>query len=189
MISYLFGKPVIEKDFVTILCGGVGYAVHVTDKVKVELTAQVETELFIYTHVREESLDLYGFARRNERELFTLLLSVSGVGPKTALLILNFPPEQIIDAIQQANTSLFSSVPRVGKKVAQKIIIDLRGKLGSIKELDIGPVSQQRQEVALALQVLGFAETEIHQALQNINVEELSVAEAVKLGIKELSKK
>src|SRR5258708_6371808 len=150
MISYLMGKPVFEKDFVTILVGGVGYAVRVTDDCRQSLQGREEAELFIYTHVREEALELYGFAQRSERDLFLLLLGVSGVGPKTALGILHFQPNQIITAVQNAEVSLFTSVPRVGKKLAQKIIIDLRSKLGALKELDLGPLSGERQEVVLA---------------------------------------
>jgi holliday junction DNA helicase RuvA len=184
MISYLIGKPLLEKDLVTILVGGVGYAVRVTDGCRVDLASQNEAELYIYTHVREEALELYGFGNINDRELFLLLLGVSGVGPKTALQIVNLGATKIIDGVQQANTHLFSSVPRVGKKLAQKIIIDLRAKLGSLKELDIGPLSPQREEVTLALQSLGFADEIIQNVLEQIDVEAVTTAEAVKQAIK-----
>jgi holliday junction DNA helicase RuvA len=188
MISYLVGRPFVEKDFVTILCGQVGYAVRVTDEVKLQLLEKDQVELFIYTHVREDLLELFGFIDRNDRELFLLLIGVSGVGPKTALQILNVGASQIVDAVQQANTHVFAAVPRVGKKLAQKIIIDLRTKLGALKELDIGPVSAERQEVILALQALGFDESHILRALQDVNVEEMPISDAIKTGIQLLGK-
>jgi Holliday junction DNA helicase RuvA len=186
MISYLVGRPFVEKDFVTMLCGQVGYAVRVTDSVKLQLLEKDQVELFIYTHVREDLLELFGFIDKNDRELFLLLIGVSGVGPKTALQILNVGSPQIIDAVQQANTHVFAAVPRVGKKLAQKIIIDLRTKLGALKELDIGPVSVERQEVIMALQALGFEESRIIQALQEVAVEEMTISDAVKKGIQQL---
>jgi Holliday junction DNA helicase RuvA len=189
MISFLRGTPIIESESITVLVGGVGYGVRVTDKVKESASALAEIDLYIYTHVREESLELYGFEQRNDRELFLLLISVSGVGPKTALGILNLGATHIVDAVQQANTSFFAAVPRVGKKLAQKIIIDLRSKLGAIKELNIGPVSPQRQEVTLALEVLGFSEQAIFSVLERIAVDDLTTAEAVKQAIQELGKK
>ncbi len=189
MISFLIGQPILEADGITVLVGGVGYGVRVTDKVKELAASLAEISLFTYTHVREEALELYGFEHRKDRELFLLLISVSGVGPKTALGILNLGAEHIVDAVQQANTSFFAAVPRVGKKLAQKIIIDLRSKLGAIKELNIGPVSPQRQEVTLALEVLGFSEQAIYTVLEQIPVDTLTTPEAVKLAIQELGKK
>lgn len=189
MISYLSGKLVIEKDYITVVVGGVGYAVRVTDICRHNLVDNTETELYIYTHVREDALELYGFTQKNERELFLLLLGVSGVGPKTALGILNFKPNQIVDAVQNADIALFTSVARVGKKLAQKIIIDLRSKLGALKELDLGPLSPQRQEVVLALTGLGFAENSVYQVLQNIDVEELGLSTSVKKALQILGKK
>ena len=188
MISFLRGEPIIEKEFVTILVGGVGYAVRVTELTRQQLTAQAMAELYIYTHVREEALELYGFPTKPERDLFLLLLSVSGVGPKTALGILNFETGKIISSIQNADITLFAQVPRVGKKLAQKIIIELRSKLGALKELDLAPISPQRQEVMLALQSLGFAEPAIEQVIHTIEVEEISLSEAVRLAIQELGK-
>ena len=186
MISYLLGKPIPEKENITLLTNGVGYGVFVSDKTKNALQNKNEVELYIYTHVKEEALDLYGFQTRDERELFLLLLSVSGIGPKTALHILNIEVNDIIFAVQNADVTLFSQVPRVGKKVAQKIIIELKNKLGSLKELDLGPISEKRQEVILALQSLGFDERSIAKSLESLQVEELTVSEAVKLAMKKI---
>jgi len=187
MISYLIGQPIIEKDFLTVLCGQVGYAVKVTTAVLAEAAGQTEIRLHIYTHVKEEALELYGFSTSADREMFLLLISVSGVGPKTAIHILNSGSNQIVEAVQQANVSFFSTTPRVGKKLAQKIIIDLRSKLGSMKELDLAPLSPQRQEVSMALQTLGFEEQAIVEAVKQVDVEAVSSGEAVKQAIKIIS--
>jgi holliday junction DNA helicase RuvA len=188
MISYLVGQPILEKDFVTILVQGVGYGVRVTTKTMAEIVQLSQVELYIYTHVKEEALELFGFQNKSDRELFLLLIDVSGVGPKTALNILNYGSGQIIQAVQQADVGLFASVPRVGKKLAQKIIIDLRTKLGSLKELNLAPTSVQYQEVVLALQSLGFEERSINTVLEQVDVENLPIGEAVKMAVKELGK-
>lgn len=183
MISFLVGKPIIEKEFVTILTGGVGYAVRINEQVLSRLRSTEVAELFIYTHVRENAIELYGFSSTQERDLFLLLLDVSGVGPKTALGIINLPSQKIISAIQNAETAVFSSVPRVGKKLAQKIIIELRSKLGALKELDLSPVSPKYHEVMEALQGLGFPDQSIEAALKTIDLENLPLSQAVKLAI------
>jgi len=184
MISYLIGQPIIEKDFLTVLCGQVGYAVHVNAAVLSESTGKDEVRLHIYTHVKEDAIELYGFSTNADRDLFLLLIGVSGVGPKTALSILNNSSLQIIEAVQNANISFFSATPRVGKKLAQKIIIDLTSKLGALKELDLGPLSKQQEEVTLALQALGFDDNSIGKAVKAIDTEKLSSGEAVKQAIK-----
>jgi Holliday junction DNA helicase RuvA len=188
MISYLVGQPIQEKDFLTILVNGVGYGVRVTQKTMADVAHQPQAELYIYTHVKEEALELYGFPNRSDRELFLLLIDVSGVGPKTALNILNFGADQIVNAVQQANVSLFSGIPRIGKKLAQKIIIDLRTKLGAMKELNLAPRSVQYQEVTLALQTLGFAESSITAVLDTLDVENEPIASVMKTAVKELGK-
>ncbi len=189
MISYLQGKPILDKDGLIIVANGVGYGVHVTEKFRSLAANQPSIELFVYTHVREDALELFGFNDRNQRDMFVLLLSVSGVGPKTALNILNFEANEIIQAVQMGDVSLFSAVPRVGKKLAQKIIIELRSKLGSLKELDLAPLSAQKQTVFDALTGLGFEERSIHQVLQNVPVDDMPLPEAIKTAMKELSSK
>lgn len=188
MIALLIGKPVVQKDHVIMMVGGVGYGVAVGGKTLSELSGKPEATLYIYTHVREDALDLYGFSAHEEKELFKQLLSVTGVGPRTALSIVDFGAQRVVQAIQTADVSLFTSVPRVGKKVAQKIIIELKGKLGSLQELNLGPRSPLEQDVSDALLVLGFTETEIQWGLRVMeDTEETDVAVLVKQAIKAIS--
>jgi len=170
MIAYLVGQPRVQGNSLIMLVHGVGYGVAVGARTIEKLISLAEVELWIYTHVREETLDLYGFLNPEDKELFKILLSVSGVGPRTALSIMDYGAQPIIEAVQTANVAAFSAVPRVGKKLAQKIIIELKSKLGSIEELHLGPKNQIEADVAEALQSLGFNDRDIHQALQKMEL-------------------
>lgn len=189
MISYLIGKPILSKNTLIILASGVGYGVAVTNSTLSAIQNQDQVELYIYDHIREDRFDLYGFLSSQEKDLFLMLLSVSGVGPNTGLHIMEHKPLDVIEAVRQANTAFFSSVPRVGKKLAQKIIIELSSKLGELKALDLGPESSQKQEVRLALVALGFDENSIEACLQQIEVETVPVAQAIKQALKFFAKK
>ncbi len=170
MIGYLKGQPKILGDQLLIVVSGVGYTVQVPARLLTEFAVMTEVELYIYTHVREDALELFGFNSPQDKQMFELLLSVSGVGPKTALGIMEYGTQTISEAVQDANVSVFSSVPRVGKKLAQKIIIDLKTKLGSVRELNLGPSSAQEQEVTQALEALGFSSTDIYKAVQGLDM-------------------
>lgn len=190
MIGYLQGKPLPQKDSLLVVVNGVGYQVHVTGRVLAQANTQEEVTLYTYTHVREDILELYGFSQPADKEIFELLLSVSGVGPRIALAISEYGPEAISQAVQTANVGLFSSVPRVGKKLAQKIIIELKSKLGSLYELQLGPQNQQQQDVTEALVALGFSEAEVHQVLPDVLPDESTdAAQAIKAAIKLLTNK
>jgi len=187
MIAYLKGPILVKKDYLIFLCAGVGYQVFVPAKFWRQaslLKNGTELEAYIFTHVKEDKLDLYGFATDSELELFKLVLTVSGVGPKTALGIVNGGAKQLIQAVQEANLSFFTAVPRVGKKLAQKVIIELKSKLGSIKELNLATLSPARQDVFDALTGLGFDEPAIQRALEKIDVENLELAAAIKQAVK-----
>ncbi|MFZ5376980.1 MAG: Holliday junction branch migration protein RuvA [Patescibacteria group bacterium] len=189
MIAYLVGKPVVLKDRLIVLVNGVGYGVLVGTKVIQTIGVREQIELFIYTHVREDQLDLYGFINQKQLDLFKLLMSVSGVGPKTALAIVDAGENRLIESVQQAETSFFTAIPRVGKKLAQKIIIELKSKLGEIRELNLKPLSSKEQEAYDALLGLGFNESDISKALQNCQIEELSIEQTISFALKNIGKK
>ncbi|MBP7768629.1 Holliday junction branch migration protein RuvA [Candidatus Woesebacteria bacterium] len=186
MIAFLSGKPIRDGSTLLVLVNGVGYAVHVGAQLFATAPQQESIELYIYTHVREEALELYGFANQMDKNLFLLLLSVSGIGPKTALQIADHGAAQITAAVQNANVSFFTSIPRVGKKMGQKIIIDLKSKLGSLKELKIGGFSEHEQLIVDAVVALGFEEQRVMEALEGESVGELSVEAAIKRVLKKL---
>ena len=158
MIGALNGTVhTIKKNPVLFFAGDVGYAVSITDTLAKKLIPGKKTFLYIHTHVREDALDLFGFSSEEELALFELLLTVSGVGPKTALLVLNGGEEAIKHAVQTGNVDFFTSIPRLGKKNAQKIIIELKNKLGSIGELDLrDDHSEETEEMVDALVSMGF---------------------------------
>ncbi len=186
MIGYLKGQPIFYQDFVMIVTNGVGYKVYLGERTMAGL-AKDEAELFTFTYVKEDRLDLYGFASQEQLRLFELLLDVSGVGPKTALPIVDRDPEQIVDAVQNARVEFFKAVPRIGKKTAQKIILDLKSQLVSLKELSLGPRSSKERDVYETLAALGYEESDIASVVSELEIEELNVEAAVKQALKLLS--
>lgn len=187
MIGYLQGTPIHTKNAVIILTGGVGYQVEVGAQTKNRLQEK-EVSLFIYTHVKEDKLELFGFLSLAQKELFELLISVSGIGPKTALEITERDPDRIIQAVQNSEVIFFSSIPRIGKKLAQKIILELKSKLGSLKELSLGPRSAQESDIFATLEALGYEETEIASTISELELDDIPLEEAVKLVLKKISK-
>lgn len=192
MIAYLKGIPTTSGKILIINVNGVGYGVKVTPQLLNSFGLQnkkekKEVELYIYTHVKEEKLELYGFESNEEKEMFELVLGVSGVGPSIALNLVAAGPHQLIEAVQNAQVSFFSAVPRIGKKLAQKIIIELRGKLGELKSLDLSPKSSHYQEIYDALTSFGFSEQLISEALDGLDIEKLEIQTAIKLAMKKLS--
>lgn len=186
MIGYLQGQLINSGDNLIIVCHGVGYEVEVGDRTKNSLRDE-EVELYIHTHVREDRIELYGFKTPQQKHLFELMLDVSGIGPKTAIDITDQDPDRIISAVQNAEVTFFSSIPRIGKKTAQKIILDLKSKLGSLKELSLGPRSSKERDVFDALSSLGYEESEIADAASNFDLEELPLEKAVKEVLAKLS--
>lgn len=183
MIAYLTGRPELVQDQLIIHVGGVGYGVKVSNRVFQAAASQDEISLHIYSHVREDRFELYGFPNHQELKLFQLLIGVSGVGPATALNLMDKNAEELIEAVQEANTGFFKSVPRVGKKTAQKIIIELRGKLGELKELNLAPLSSAQQTVAEALESLGWEDEQIQAAIKELDLDDLSESEAIKKAL------
>ncbi|HAV14818.1 MAG TPA: Holliday junction branch migration protein RuvA [Candidatus Pacebacteria bacterium] len=187
MIALLTGKPLCTGQECIMMCGGVGYGVHVAPHTIDALVGKSEATLHIHTHVREDALQLFGFLTREEKYMFELLLSVSGVGPKTALAITNGSSADIVDAIQTNNVSFFTSFSRVGKKVAQKIIIELKSKLGGIEDLALGDETPHVSDIRAALESLGYSKMEVSKALRAIKPEEVSIQQAIKQSVHILS--
>jgi holliday junction DNA helicase RuvA len=184
MIAQLTGKPIVKDSDLIIDVAGVGYQVLVSDQTLAKIGGQLEVTLSIFTHVREDTLELFGFIDPTDKKLFQLLLGVSGVGPKTALVISSHGANSITQAVQEADVTFFTKVPRVGKKLAQKIIIDLKSKLGSLRELELGGVTDPKQkEVVEALLALGFEEQKVYQSLHYLDLDN-DISKIVKQALK-----
>ncbi len=190
MIGYLNGSIIIRDDpYIILDVNGVGYKIHATSDILSSIGEPgLSVKIFTYTHVREDALELYGFSKYADLKLFEALINVSGVGPKTAIGIFAIgSTEQIMNAITTADVSFFTGVPRLGTKNAQKIIIELKNKVGG-GELDLTNASSaSRNEVSSALKTFGFTSTEINEAIRNIDGAK-SVEEQIKLALKYLGK-
>lgn len=167
------------------MVGGVGYAVHVPLHLTSSLSVGDTKIFFIHTHVREDALDLYGFVTQEELILFRLLLDVSGIGPRTALSVIDRGGDAVRHAIGTADVDFFTIIPRLGKKNAQKIIIELKNKLGSTADLDLsGEASGETKALLDALLAMGFERKEAIEAVKKISSNlplETKIRQALKL--------
>ena len=170
---------------------GVGYYVYATADVLSKIPNIGERmKVFTYLHVREAILELYGFATLEELQLFESFISVSGIGPKTAIGIFSIGSrDKIVGAILAGDAAFFSAVPRLGKKNAQKLIIELKSKVGALEDLNLSSTGVNAEsEVLSALKTFGFSPGEINEALRNIDTDGKSVSEKVRLALKYLGK-
>jgi holliday junction DNA helicase RuvA len=157
------------KTWAEVLVGGVGYQVWTHKRVLEEVEVGEEIVLYTHLHLAEGVMDLYGFLEKEEVEVFKLLISVSGVGPKTAMGIFgDYGAEEIIGAVSKADVSFFEKVKGIGKKGAQRIIVDLKSKVGGLGELDFSEDKIEEDEVYLGLKSLGFLKAEIELVLGKI---------------------
>ncbi len=171
MISTLRGEITqVEENAVTVEVGGVGLRVFVPAPLRSRL--RVGETALIYTHlvVREDSLTLYGFETQADRELFTMLLGVSGVGPKVSLAVLStLTVETVQRAVMNEESEILSRVPGVGKRTAQNIVLHLHGKIKPSDALEqVAAMSDRDSEVLAALTALGYSVVEAQTAIQSL---------------------
>jgi holliday junction DNA helicase RuvA len=187
MIARLRGKPVANTPEGLVLdVGGVGYLVHATPTAVRKGDSADEIAVETYLHVREDALQLYGFADRSERELFVQLLAVSGVGPKVALAIVSGSPvAELRRAILREDSARFQAIPGIGKKTADRIVLELKEKLGSDDGLaeDAGPAAPY-QVARDALVELGWSLLDAERALAEVD-DDLPPEERVRLALKQ----
>ncbi|MEK7129456.1 MAG: Holliday junction branch migration protein RuvA [Patescibacteria group bacterium] len=149
---------------------GVGYSVSVPPRLLSRFTKETKQILYIHTHVADDALDLYGFPDQEELLLFKLLLTVSGIGPRTALNIIDQGVPHVSKAVATSDVEFFTSIPRLGRKNAQKIIIELKSKLGSTKELDLtGDSDGETKQLLDALTGMGFAKSEVMEVVRKLD--------------------
>lgn len=189
MIGFLSGKVNFKNpDSVNLLVGGVGYSVYLPAKTLLSLSVSANLDLYTHTHVREDSLELFGFKTQEELQLFKILMGVSGIGAKTALLIIDRGVDPVKDAIIKADVDFFTGIPRLGRKNAQKIIIELKNKVGSVSELDLAAENSESTEVISALQSMGYSRQEIVKAIRQMPQNLASVEEKIRFTLRQLGK-
>ncbi len=186
MIARLRGKPVANTPEGLVLdVNGVGYLVHATPSAVRKGDSGDEISVETYLHVREDALQLYGFADRAERELFVQLLAVSGVGPKVALAIVSgSPAAELRRAIARGDAARFQAIPGIGKKTADRIVLELKEKLGSLAEATAAGDGRDADLVARdALVELGWSLLDAERALADVDPG-LPAEERVRLALK-----
>lgn len=200
MFYYLSGTVAhIGPHLAVIDCWGVGYACRTTNHTISKLTVGKASKLYTYINVREDLVELYGFASENELGCFRMLIGVSGVGPKAALAILSSnTPEGLAMAIVSGNEKALTSAPGIGKKIAQRIILELKDKLAKGQLDTVGGESfaggitvipeNKASEAAAALAVLGYSQSEVAVALKGIDLDALPLEDIIKQALKKMVK-
>jgi len=199
MFYYIEGIVAVREPGLAVIdCGGVGFALHTTNISLGALKTGETARMYVHTYVREGAVELYGFISRSERSSFEQLIGVSGVGPKAALAILSSgTPEQIALAIVGGDEKLLTMAPGVGKKLAQRIILELKDKIGkAMGDMAIAgapvaaaPVGSKLGDAAAALAVLGYSNSEISVALREIDTESLALEDIIKQALRQMSAK
>jgi Holliday junction DNA helicase RuvA len=200
VIAYLEGRLTRKSpSLVVVLVGGVGYKLFIPVSTYYELPEEgSEVALHVHTHVREDVLALYGFASATEERLFQRLIGVNGVGPALALKVMSgLEPKALVDAIRSSDLRRLGSIPGVGKKTAERLVVELRDKMAEIGPIGgeeasgapLGPVESLREDLLSALANLGFprasAEKSVEAALSE--VPEISFEGALKRVLRKLS--
>ena len=186
----------IDANLAVIDCNGVGYACATTNYTLSQLKKGEKAKLYTYLNVREDAVDLFGFASQSELNSFKMLLGVSGVGPKAALSILSSTtPGNLAMSVVMGDEKALTAAPGIGKKIAQRIILELKDKLakeqasGSFEVGGSVPVIVQNSkanEASAALAVLGYTAQDIALALNGIDMESLPLEEIIRQALKKM---
>lgn len=195
MFYYLNGTiTLIDANLAVVDCGGVGYACHTTNYTLARLQLGKPAKLFTYFSIKENAVDLFGFSTREELNCFEQLLGVTGVGPKAALAILSVvSPEQLTLAVMTQDDKTITMAQGVGKKLAQRIILELKDKLGASQlELNTAEFTgsgipargSKSAEATAALVGLGYSQTEAAAALKGIDLEHLSIEDVIRRALR-----
>ena len=202
MFYYLNGIVAhVEANLAVIDCGGVGYACRTTTNTLTQLKKSEKGKLFTHLNVREDAMELFGFATQEELNLFEQLISVSGVGPKAALSILSArAPADLALSIITGDEKALTCAPGIGKKIAQRVILELKDKLAKGQTIKAGGESyggsgitvipeNKLSEASAALAVLGYSQAEINVALKGLDLEGMALEQIIKEALKRMMKK
>jgi len=182
MIGYLTGKIISSKPTQILLdVNGVGYLVNISINTFEKISEKETVSLFIHTNVKEDSISLFGFFTQSEKEIFELLISISGIGPKVSLGILSgIAVDDLKDAIVNGNISRLIAIPGIGRKTAERVVLELRNKVDAIKADGSIKITSAKDEAISALTTLGYqrqiADKVVRDLLsenQNFSLEEL----------------
>lgn len=189
MIASLRGKVAhIDEKYAIFDVGGIGYKVFLASSTIQGLRNGRDKAIWTYMVVREDAMDLYGFDSKKEKDCFELLIGVSSIGPKSALNVLNLiNVDDLIQAIRTGSTSHMVKVSGIGKKTAEKIVLELRDKLGAIESDGIAGKMSSDMDAIEALKSLGYDSDEAREALKKIDKEISDTGAKVKAALKVLS--
>lgn len=187
----------IDINLAVIDCGGVGYAINTTTNSLSQLHIKEKAKLYISECIKEDSFDLYGFSTLSEKRCFEMLLTVSGIGPKAAQSILTAnTPENLAVAIMNGDDKAISAAQGVGKKIAQRVILELKDKVskeagtvaGQMPEVISPADGGARSDAIAALMVLGYSAPEINSAIRGLDISGMSAEQIIKLTLKKMVK-
>lgn len=201
MFNYISGTVAeLEPNLAVLDCGGVGFALNVSLYTVQNIKLGEKTKLYTYESIKEDAFDLYGFSSKAEKRCFELLVGVNGVGPKAAMAILSTTtPDGLISAVLNGNEKAITAAAGVGKKLAQRVLLELKDKVGKIDGVspavmtDIPAVSVKGTDKNLAdatagLLVLGYGQTEINNALRGVDTSEMTSQQIIKLVLRGMVK-
>ena len=199
MISYIKGRLEIKaKDYIVVDVGGIGYKIFMSETAINELEKGTEAKVFTYMRVREDDISLYGFLNNEELVTFELLISVGGVGAKSAITILsNITPSKFALAVITNDVNTLKKLPGIGAKTAARIILELKDKMKTEQSIEENKNEEIKEAIVLdnkandaveALCVLGYTRKDVEKVLSNIDTNKLTVEEIIKQGLKYLGR-
>lgn len=189
MIAKIRGKIAYFRDkYVVVDVNGVGYKVFMTEFAFGKIAGKEEVELYTHTYVREDSLDLYGFLTLEELEIFELLISISGIGPKAGIGILSIAePKTVRAAVISGDSSILTRVSGVGRKTAERVILELKNRITELPGEDQG-AARADSEAIEALTSLGYSAAQSREALKAVSKDVKDVSGRVRQALKNLGK-
>ena len=198
MFNYIEGTVAdIDQNLAVIDCGGVGFSLNTTMNTLSQITVGKKAKLFVFDYVKEDCFELYGFSTKSEKRCFEMLLTVSGVGPKAAISILSAAtPETLALAVMSGDEKALTSAQGVGKKIAQRVILELKDKMAKQADMpqftaptaSVGTDGSALSDAVAALTVLGYGSAEINAALKNTDAAGMTAEEIIKAVLKQMVK-